>query len=82
MNGQSLGPFQIFDYDDPVTIRMRKYITGTHVLLEEIGVETEATPRELVWTRNKTKLYRYRRADSGLGERREIPATPYLRLCT
>ena len=73
INGQSLGPFQIFDYDDPVTIRMRKYITGTHVLLEEIGVETEATPRELVWTRNKTKLYRYRRADSDLGERRAIP---------
>ena len=56
MNGQGLGPFEIFDYDDPVTIRMRKYATGTHVLLEEIGVETEASLREVVWTRNKTKL--------------------------
>lgn len=73
VNGQSLGPFQIFDYDDPVTIRMRKYATGTHVLLEEIGVETEATPREVVWTRNKTKLYRYRCADIGGGERRAVP---------
>src|ERR687897_221440 len=52
---------------------MRKYATGTHVLLEEIGVETEATPREVVWTRNKTKLYRYRRADTVGGERRSVP---------
>ena len=72
MNGQGLGPFEVFDYDDPVTIRMRKYATGTHILLEEIGVETEATPREVVWTRNKSKLYRYRSADSG-GERRAVP---------
>ena len=42
LNGQSFGAFGIFDYDDPVTIRMRKYATGTHVLLKEIGVETEA----------------------------------------
>jgi hypothetical protein len=49
VNGFGLGPFVgplgIFDYDDPVSIRARKYITGTHVLLQEIGVETEATPR-------------------------------------
>jgi polyhydroxyalkanoate synthase len=73
VNGQSLGPFEIFDYDDPVTIRMRKYVTGTHVLLEEIWVETEATPREVVWTRNKTKLYRYHRAETVGGERRAVP---------
>jgi hypothetical protein len=46
-NGQSFGAFGIFDYDDPVTIRVRKYATGTHVLLKELGVETEATPREV-----------------------------------
>ncbi len=73
MNKQSLGPFEVSDYDDPVTIRMRKYATGTHVLLEEIGVETEATPRKVVWTKNKTKLYRYRCADTGGGERRSVP---------
>ena len=73
MNRQSVGPFEVFDYDDPVTIRMRKYATGTHVLLEEIGVETEATPREVVWTKNKSKLYRYRCADNGGGERRAVP---------
>jgi polyhydroxyalkanoate synthase subunit PhaC len=72
VNGQSLGPFEIFDYDDPVTIRMRKYATGTHLLLEEIGVETEVTPREVVWTRNKAKLYRYRCPDGGR-QRRAVP---------
>jgi hypothetical protein len=40
------------DYDGPETIRMKKYATGTHVLLEEIGVETGVTPREVVWTKN------------------------------
>jgi polyhydroxyalkanoate synthase len=73
LNGQSFGAFGIFDYDDPVTIRARKYATGTHVLLKEIGVETEATPREVVWTRNKARLYRYRRAGSGGGKRRAVP---------
>jgi len=62
------------DYDGPETIRMRKYATGTHVLLEEIGVETGVTPREVVWTKNKAKLYRYRRADGGAnGRRRPVP---------
>ncbi len=69
LGGGSIGPFGINDYDDPVTIRARKYATGTHVLLEEIGVETGATPMEVVWTKNKARLYRYR----GEGERRPVP---------
>jgi polyhydroxyalkanoate synthase len=68
-----VGAFKIFDYDDPVTIRARKYVTGTHVLLRELEVETEATPREVVWTKNKARLYRYRRADGGIGGRRPVP---------
>jgi polyhydroxyalkanoate synthase len=65
---------RLSDYDGPETIRMRKYATGTHVLLEEIGVETGATPREVVWTKNKAKLYRYRHADGGTnGRRRPVP---------
>jgi polyhydroxyalkanoate synthase len=72
VNLQSFGTFGIFDYDDPVTIRARKYATGTHMLLKEIGVETEATPREVVWTRNKARLYRYQCAGGG-GKRRAVP---------
>lgn len=45
----SLGPWGICDHDSPETIRMRKCATGAHVLLEEIEVETGATPREVVW---------------------------------
>jgi len=69
--GAFVGPLGIFDYDDPVSIRARKYTTGTHVLLEEIGVHTGATPHEVVWTKNKAKLYRYRSADGG--KRRPVP---------
>src|SRR5215203_7244698 len=73
----SLGPFGICDYDGPETVRLRKYVTGTHVLLEKIGVETGATPREVVWTTNKAKLFRYVRPDErsgeGVGRRRSVP---------
>jgi polyhydroxyalkanoate synthase subunit PhaC len=69
----SLGPLGLSDYDGPETTRMRKYATGTHVLLEEIGVETGVTPREVVWTKNKAKLYRYRRTDGAPGKRRPVP---------
>ena len=58
MDEWSPGPFGIFDYDGPETIRLRKYATGTHVLLEELGVETGVTPREVLWTKNKAKLFR------------------------
>jgi polyhydroxyalkanoate synthase len=70
---EPFGPFQISDYDDPVTIRARKYATGTHVILREIEVDTEATPREVVWSKNKARLYRYRRADGGNGGSRPVP---------
>ena len=77
VNGFGLGPFVgplgIFDYDDPVSIRARKYTTGTHVLLEEIGVQTGVTPNEVVWTKNKARLYRYRPADGAAGGRRPVP---------
>jgi polyhydroxyalkanoate synthase len=73
VGGWSLPPLGICDYDGPETIRLRKYATGTQVLLQEIGVETEATPREVVWTKNKARLYRYRRADGGGGKSRRVP---------
>jgi pimeloyl-ACP methyl ester carboxylesterase len=71
--GLALRQFGIVESDGPETVRMRKYATGTHVLLEEIGVETEATPREVVWSNNKARLYRYRSAEAGDGNRREVP---------
>jgi len=38
----SLGPFGICDYDGPETVRLRKYVTGTHLLLEEIDKSASA----------------------------------------
>lgn len=77
MDQWSLGPFGICDYDGPETVRLRKYATGTHVLLEEIEVKTGATPREVVWTKNKAKLFRYLRPDElpgkDFGSRRSVP---------
>ncbi len=73
----SLGPFGICDYDGPETVRLRKYATGTHLLLEEIEVETGASPREVVWTKNKAKLFCYLRPDEhpgkGVERRRSVP---------
>ena len=73
MEGFGPRPFGIVDSDGPETIRMRKYATCTHVLLAEIGVETGATPRQVVWSNNKARLYRYRRPEAGDGKRRAIP---------
>ena len=77
MDQWSRGLFGICDYDGPETIRLRKYATGTHVLLEEIGIETGVTPREVVWTKNKAKLFRYLRPDErpgkGVERRRSVP---------
>ena len=66
------GPLKLNDYDDPVTIRARKYATGTHVLVNEIEVETGATPKEVVWQDGKASLYRYWRPD-GSGNRHPVP---------
>ena len=47
------------DRDNPDTIRLKKYATGAHLILEKDPVETGQTPKEVVWTKNKAKLYRY-----------------------
>jgi polyhydroxyalkanoate synthase len=52
-------PFEISRYDNPETIRFRKYATGTHLVLEGAGVETGRTPKETVWTKGPARLYRY-----------------------
>jgi polyhydroxyalkanoate synthase len=47
------------DRDNPETIRLKKYATGAHLLIERDPVETGQTPKEIVWTKNKARLYRY-----------------------
>jgi polyhydroxyalkanoate synthase len=58
----STTPFAVDRYDNPETIRLRKYATGAHLILEASEIETGRTPREIVWQGGKTRLYRYRSA--------------------
>jgi polyhydroxyalkanoate synthase len=55
----STTPFAVDRYDNPETIRLRKYATGAHLVLEGNGIETGRTPKELVWAKDKVRLYRY-----------------------
>ena len=52
-------PFEISNYDNPETIRFRKYATGTHLVVHGTEVETGLTPKEVVWQRGKAKLFHY-----------------------
>ncbi len=52
-------PLDVEDHDNPETVRLKKYATGAHLLLKEDPIETGKTPREVVWTKNKIRLYRY-----------------------
>src|SRR5947209_17584609 len=38
---------------------LKKYETGMRILLEGAQANTGQTPKEVVWTKNKAKLYRY-----------------------
>ncbi len=59
MAGWSTTPFEIRDYDNPETVRIRKYATGAHLLLEAAPPRVGRTPKETVWKKNKARVYRY-----------------------
>ena len=50
-----------------------KYRAGMRVMLEGAQADTGRTPKEVVWTKNKARLYRYRPADGAAGGRRPVP---------
>ena len=56
---RSFTPFVVNAYDNPETVRARKYATGAHFVLHRTGIETGRTPREIVWSKGKATLYRY-----------------------
>jgi polyhydroxyalkanoate synthase len=60
VRGQSATLLALGDYDNPETIRFKKYATGLQLILRGTGIETGQTPRETVWTRGKARLYHYR----------------------
>ena len=53
-------PFEISNYDNPETIRFRKYATGTHLIVHGAQIETGPTPKEVLWQRGEAKLYHYK----------------------
>jgi len=38
---------------------IKKYRTGMQIILEGAKADTGQTPKEVIWTKNKAKLYRY-----------------------
>lgn len=44
MTKWAMTPFEISSYDNPETIRFRKYATGTHLIVHRTEVETGADP--------------------------------------
>jgi polyhydroxyalkanoate synthase subunit PhaC len=52
-------PFEISSYDNPETIRFRKYATGTHLVVHGTEVQTGLTPKEEVWRKGEARLYHY-----------------------
>ncbi|MFN2556883.1 MAG: alpha/beta fold hydrolase [Nitriliruptorales bacterium] len=56
--------------DNPDSIRQRKYLTGTHFLVDAVENEVARTPRTLVWAQGKARLYRY---GTGANDRLPVP---------
>src|SRR2546421_5876953 len=48
----------------------KKYRTGMQIILEGAEAETGQTPKEVIWTKNKAKLYRYK---SGIEKQFPVP---------
>ena len=58
-NWAATTPFEISSYDNPETIRFKKYATGLQLILQGTRIETGQTRKDVVWTRGKARLYRY-----------------------
>jgi polyhydroxyalkanoate synthase len=52
-------PLEIRDYDNPETVRVRKYATGAQLLSAVRLPEVGQTTREVVWEKGRAKVYRY-----------------------
>jgi hypothetical protein len=48
MTRWGFAPFAVNPYDNPETIRMRKYVTGAHFVLRGTEIETGRIPKEVV----------------------------------
>src|SRR2546425_8123955 len=44
---------------DDMTVALKKYAKGIQIILDGAQAPTGQTPKEVIWTKNKAKLYRY-----------------------
>src|SRR5438105_13177060 len=49
---------------------LKKYATGMHIILDGAKASTGQTPKEVIWTKNKAKLYHY---EPALEKRYPVP---------
>lgn len=68
----------IHRWDNPETVRLRKYLTGTHLLLQVVEVEAGATPKDEVWVKGPVRLFRYRTGGERTYDRPVVLAYPPL----
>ncbi len=54
-----LNPLAVQREDNPEAVRLRKYLTGSNLLLHLVDIETGQTRKKLVWTRDNVRLHRY-----------------------
>ena len=59
MDRWSTMPFSVNNYDNPESLRIKKYASGTNLVLQGTRVRTGQTPKEIVWEKDKARLYRY-----------------------
>lgn len=59
---QRLRPTRVQPDDNPFSVRARKYLTGTHLLLAARAADVAPTPRTQIWARGPVRLWRYTRA--------------------
>jgi hypothetical protein len=57
MANWGFAPFAVNAYDNPETIRIRKYVTGAPFVLRGSG-RVRTNPKEVVWEKGKATLYR------------------------
>ena len=56
-NWSTASPFEISNYDNPETIRFRKYATGTNLIVNGTKVEAGLTPTKAVWQKDEARPY-------------------------
>lgn len=61
---------RIWSSDNPGSVRTRKYLTGTNMIVDGVGVEVGTTPRDVLGEWGNSRVYHY---PGGAGRRHATP---------